>query len=256
MVSSLFFVLLPLYIYPQGTAWQPLHNAITNNAHLNFKVIVNPNNGPGTEAYPDINYITNIAQLNTYSNVDLLGYVHTDWGNRAQSAIEADISTYAAWASYSTADIHVDGIFFDEAPTKASLVPWTATLTAFANTTFSPHQRSTPITILNPGTTPDPGYYSIASYVNAYEAASVTNTTTDLDAVLNAISEPHRPASTVMVYNCPVNGKRHEGDAKRFLQAGMAGLFMTTRGGYEQWCQLWNDFVGTVGAAAGLGAGR
>ena len=57
-----------------------------------------------------------MAQLNTYSNVDVLGYVHTSWAARSISDVKSDVTTYQGWASYTKKNISVSGIFFDEAP--------------------------------------------------------------------------------------------------------------------------------------------
>lgn len=54
-------ILLPLYEWPtDNTTWSPVFEAATAHPHINFKVIVNPNTGPGdTGKIPNI-YIENI----------------------------------------------------------------------------------------------------------------------------------------------------------------------------------------------------
>lgn len=41
-------ILLPLYEWPtDNTTWSPVFEAATAHPHINFKVIVNPDTGPG-----------------------------------------------------------------------------------------------------------------------------------------------------------------------------------------------------------------
>lgn len=87
--------------------------SITNHPNLPFWVVVNPASGPGaTNSQPDANYQACIPQLRPAANpnVKVLGYVPTGFGSRAQSAVQADITTYSQWgAAYKPS-----GIFFDE----------------------------------------------------------------------------------------------------------------------------------------------
>jgi hypothetical protein len=115
-------VLLPLYIYPGSeTTWKPLYDSATAYPKLNFTVIVNPNSGPGYSPWwPNSDYITNIAKLNSYSNINIVGYVDTaqvnvPGGPRSIDDIETDIRTYANRSTDPTyPNIGVQGIFFDD----------------------------------------------------------------------------------------------------------------------------------------------
>lgn len=89
--------------------------SISSTTSLNFTIVINPDSGPGSGDVPDANYITAINTLHTYSNVKVIGYVHTTYATRNIDLVLADISKYAAWPSKSSG-LHVDGIFFDEAP--------------------------------------------------------------------------------------------------------------------------------------------
>lgn len=40
-------ILLPLYIYPSSGVWDPVYDAISDNPDVTFRVIVNPDSGPG-----------------------------------------------------------------------------------------------------------------------------------------------------------------------------------------------------------------
>lgn len=94
-------VLLPLYMYPDIGNWTNVANNITANPGLNFTIVVNPASGPGPKnTYPDANYISNISALNSYPNVQILGYVDTAFTARSSPSVADDIGTYRYWATY------------------------------------------------------------------------------------------------------------------------------------------------------------
>jgi hypothetical protein len=98
------FLLIPLYIYPTTTSWEPLFCAATSHPQLGFLVIVNPANGPGSEALPDANYMTALAKLTTLPNVTVLGYVHCSYGHRALADVQSDVKAYQSWHIESLAE--------------------------------------------------------------------------------------------------------------------------------------------------------
>lgn len=77
-------------------------------------VIINPDSGPGNCSTPNSDFVAGIKQLNSYPNVQTIGYVRTGYGGRNTSEILRDIDTYSGW-SYSSPDLSMHGIFFDEA---------------------------------------------------------------------------------------------------------------------------------------------
>ena len=42
---------------------------------MDFIVIINPDSGPGNDSYPAADFVAGIKQLNSYSNVQTVGYV-------------------------------------------------------------------------------------------------------------------------------------------------------------------------------------
>lgn len=104
-LASATSVLLPLYIWPSDSSWAPVYNAVSAHPSVTFLVIVNPGDGPGAgsmsassprklstmvsliamefkgrvadlaTAYPESDYISAVAKLNSYSNVKTIGYV-------------------------------------------------------------------------------------------------------------------------------------------------------------------------------------
>jgi hypothetical protein len=79
-----------------------------------FTVVVNPNSGPGGApgSQPDAQTQGCLLLLKASgSNVNTVGYVRTNYTNRAVADVQADINAYANW----TASYRPSGIFFDEA---------------------------------------------------------------------------------------------------------------------------------------------
>jgi spherulation-specific family 4 protein len=111
--------LIPDYIYPVNAPGYPApqnegasianhlcDHAATNGDSSTF--IANPASGPGSAA--DANWSAAIQHC-VNDGVNVVGYVHTSYGSRSLSAVEADV---AAWVSlYGDT---VEGIFIDEVP--------------------------------------------------------------------------------------------------------------------------------------------
>src|SRR5205814_4148282 len=70
---------------------------------------------PGPDSLPDENYRREIPQLNTYDNVQTIGYVSTAWGARNLNSVLDDIAKYSGWAA-NNSRLGIKGIFFDETP--------------------------------------------------------------------------------------------------------------------------------------------
>ncbi|CAE6490360.1 unnamed protein product [Rhizoctonia solani] len=160
-------IIFPLYIYP-GTScsgWTPLINAITSHPNLPFWVIVNPASGPGAaNSQPDANYQSCIAQLRPAANpnVKVLGYVPTGFGSRAQSAVQADITTYSQWAT----SYRPNGIFFDETLATSGNQNLYSGYSSFAKSKISGA-----LVTLNPGVAAPAAYYGFSDQIVTREDA-------------------------------------------------------------------------------------
>ena len=189
------FILLPLYIYPgpNGANWTKLYNAAKAYPSLNFQAVINVENGPGGGC-PNSETAYAVNKLHSYTNVQTLGYVHTasryDCGPEGKwicpatqdvSAVKANITSWQNWSKCSTSqDLHMDGIFFDEAPTVAANISYMKILTTFAKNTLTKGPKTT---LFNAGNPVDAGYWAIADYINVFEGTEAAYYAADIGAL-------------------------------------------------------------------------
>lgn len=201
------FILLPLYLYPDdsASAWTNVTAAIAAYSTVQWQVIVNPENGPGTTASQpsDPNYITAISKLNGYANVKTLGYVDTKYTQRAYSAVTSDIDVYASWASYTDADISIDGIFFDDVNNTASNPAMAAVSTYMRNASAHAYDTLpstvTPV-VFNPGSLAPTTLFDYCDTMVEFERAFADY---DDDATIATIPSGYRNRSAIVVYSTP-----------------------------------------------------
>jgi hypothetical protein len=229
-------IVVPLYIYPTLVAWTDVLSNISANPNITFSVVVNPGDGPGSNQYPNSDYVTGLAQLNTYSNTQLYGYVHTTWGNEPLAAVKANITKYHGWASYREADIHLDGILFDEAPPyDASNFTYMSSLSNFTRTTMNVGFDKI---IFNPGAVPDTHYYALADTIVAFENAYSAYS----DAVLGWIPEQYWNQTALLIYGFTGTEKDQRQLVVSLLEKGLAGMFISTEYVYNTTSRLWMQF--------------
>ncbi|OCK84859.1 hypothetical protein K432DRAFT_413728 [Lepidopterella palustris CBS 459.81] len=164
-------VLLPLYIYPSPGAWDPLYQMASENPHLKFTVVINPNSGPGDGVLPDANYTRGISILNGFSNVRTIGYVATTWASKDVNAVMQEVATYAGWATLNSS-IALCGVFFDETP--AQYEPGHAQyLQTISDAVRKSRGLADGYVVHNPGSVPDARYYADPQYVKMANATVV-----------------------------------------------------------------------------------
>ena len=84
---------------------------------MNFTVVINPFNGPGLDAVPDLCYQREIPVLAKHDNVHVVGYIHTSYASRDIAMVGKEIETYSKWAENSgIPGLAVEGLFVDEVP--------------------------------------------------------------------------------------------------------------------------------------------
>ncbi|GAC95022.1 spherulin 4-like cell surface protein [Pseudozyma hubeiensis SY62] len=123
-------IILPLYIYPEGDAWNPLFTAIKNNPTAAFTIVINPDSGPGQGTDPGADYSDNIKKLrataDTNQILELVGYVATGYGDKDPGLVKSQVLQYHNW----TSAIRPDGIFFDETSTSSK---WLSTYSGYTD---------------------------------------------------------------------------------------------------------------------------
>jgi hypothetical protein len=136
--------IIPAYQYPTVGMWGTSFGSPSGGRGY---IIANVNSGPGTVV--DSDYTTAIAAA-VAAGWTVLGYVPTNYGATATGTVEAMVTKWSTLYG-------IHSIFFDEGSTLSTKVSYYTTLTAFVH---AAHAGSK--TILNPGTTPDPGYMSLS----------------------------------------------------------------------------------------------
>jgi hypothetical protein len=258
------FVLFPLYIYPGNNAWQPLFDAATANPSLIFQAVVNVNSGPGSDPCPNSDYINALDALNSYANIRTLAYVHTasrydcgpnqNWicpATRDLSALEAEITTYQNWSNGGCAaqkDIHIGGIFFDEAPTTPDKIDYMRNITTFARNTLTNGNTI----LFNAGVQVDPGYWAIADFINVFENTEAAYDVADIGALDGNGIYSHQASLIIHSYTDDISTLKYDVDTiMNFDKDGIAGLYITdvtmaNNNPYNSFPKIWAEFCKIV----------
>lgn len=196
-------ILLPLYVYPVPGAWDHVYSAIEKNPKLQFQVVINPSSGPGSSSsvgYDD-NWINATATINSYNNTRTFGYVHLLNGEEAAEAVEANITTWKAWAGYGAANISVHGIFFDETPDNDTA--YMQALVGAAHDGLGPASQ----VIFNPGKAVlDDEYFSLADHVIVSEVTAETYRDASESAPKENVAPQHASHASILVYDFAAGG--------------------------------------------------
>ncbi|WPH02251.1 Hypothetical protein R9X50_00510700 [Acrodontium crateriforme] len=262
------FVLLPLYIYPNPlSSWDPLVTAAKAYPSVPFNVVINPENGPRgacPDYSPDTYYRDAIAELNALPNVSLLGYVHTATSStcgtsgtdicvcsQTQAALQKNITLYQNWptnncSTNNVKDIHVDGIFIDEAPgANGSCVAYMQNITTFAKKTLT---RGNTV-LFNAGTAVNESYWAIPDYINVFENTEAAYDTANIGALDG--NGAHARKTTMLIYSHTTNStivKRDVQTIQRIQQDAIAGLYISDLNTYTKFPTNFTGFVAEVAA--------
>ncbi|KAK0737796.1 spherulin 4-like cell surface protein [Schizothecium vesticola] len=234
-------VILPLYIYPaDNSTWKPAYDAFLSRPDITFVVIVNPASGPGNTSLPDPQYRAAIAELRHYPNVQVLGYVRTDYARRALANARRDVAVYAAWP----AAMSIEGIFLDEAPHV-----WDEGAVGFmqalgADIRAAEGIRGGRTIIHNPGTIPDPRLPSAdVTVVFEHDYAAWQG---GRDVAVAELPRSFRDSYSLMVHSVPETVGM--GRLLKGLSPVARYLFVTNKDVdyYESFGEDWRDFVESV----------
>ncbi|KAK8927795.1 Spherulin-4 [Metarhizium anisopliae] len=262
-------VILPLYIYPLAdSSWSPVYDAVSpvpavvvhqsltpddntrsvsRRPDLNFTVIVNPSSGPGSSPYPDVHYDAAIRRLNSYPNIETVGYVRTGYATRNLSDVTAEVAVYSGWFSNASA-LAMHGIFFDEAPHEYSpeAVEFLRAADSFVKSAPGLQGRKT--IIHNPGVIPDARFNG--SDVDVTVVFEETyDKWQDRSRSLAALPKT-RGAYSVMVNTVPTMSNGTLSEFVNSLSDLAKYVFITSLSVdfYNSFANDWLDFVGQVPA--------
>ncbi|MCJ1264690.1 hypothetical protein MMC22_004564 [Lobaria immixta] len=217
----------------------------------------------------DSSLTTAIHTLNSYPNIVALGYVHTaaryNCGDshtdicpatQPQAALQANISKYENWSKTSTggcstsssSSIHVNGIFFDEAPTDAASVTYMQNITTYARKKLTTPGKTI---VYNPGDLVYKDYWKYADYINVFESSEADYDVADI-GVLDGYGV-YASQTTLIIHTYQSNLQTEEKDVDTIIDIdhdGIAGVFITERIGTQnqdpygafpaKWTQLCN----------------
>ena len=139
-------ILLPLYIYPnwyepESYVWSDVARAAEQ---VTIVAIINPNNGPDGNP-PNRDYERGLKDLRQ-SDLTILGYVYTKYGDRPIEEVKQDIDLYHKYYD-------VDGIFLDESASNLKQLDYYQKIYNYIKTKTNSYQ-----VVINPGTHTDEDY--------------------------------------------------------------------------------------------------
>lgn len=218
-------ILLPLYAGPEK--WPAVYDAISSHPDIPFRVIVNPDSGPGDDQWPDSTYFAGIEKLNSYSNVQLLGYVHTSYTAEDAADVQANVTAYSTWASKGNQNTTLSGIFFDEAPRENAQdqISYMHDLSEFAK------EKDLPFVVYNPGTALEEGadaaYYEDATYIVEFEnsVAEWSN------FAPGGLSQKYRPQQAVIAYGV-TSDEEYSSIVDDAQEKGLGAVYLTPGDNY------------------------
>jgi hypothetical protein len=144
---------VPAYFHPVDAPrdWQRLSNL----AHLARFVIINVHNGPGEELDPT--YVPVIESLQS-AGIRTVGYIDSDYGRRDPAELGREARVYRERYG-------VEGVFLDQVTSDLEQ------LDHFAQCVVAVKTAGAPFVVLNPGTTPHPGYVDLANVTVTFEGS-------------------------------------------------------------------------------------
>lgn len=235
-------ILVPLYIYPLKTAWEPLLESAQLHPEVQFVAIINPSSGPGNTALPDASYVAVLSRLSGIPNIRPVGYTTCRYGQRTLDDIRGDVDLYRGW----NAKFRLDGMFFDETPSDADFVHFMAALAEYTKTTWDTSLGRAGLVVYNPGVVVDQAFFEHPDYIVVLEDSEQQWNNYFMTTGLPRIATAVRSKSVVLIHSARSN--ETETLAKQILSLGLQGVFVTDQmgGGYSQWPAGWKRLVETV----------
>lgn len=228
-------VILPLYTPPTDVMWRTLSSSMGKYPDINFTVIINPANGPGSSS-PSLAWLAGLTYLKRHSNANIIGYVYTSYELRPIDVVKADVSAYASWPAV----VRPSGIFFDEV--ALNNVSHYSNLTSFAKSEIGDG-----FVTLNPGSLPTPAYFDFADQVMIHEQTYEAYTAGD-NKTLPDISESKY---AVIVHTLPATGSALKTLVCFFTAAKYGSIYVTDDPAtYHAFGSNWDSFLDLLNRSA------
>ncbi|KAF3911592.1 hypothetical protein AA313_de0200132 [Arthrobotrys entomopaga] len=183
------------------------------------------------------------------------------YGARDLTQVIADVERYAAWSTYSDVDIHVDGIFVDEAPGelgegKANL-DYMQALHAAVKGSFEA-VCSQGYLVTNPGKIVEKVFYKYADSIVSYEAAFKTMIFPD--TLFTSTNKKLSPGTdtdrqTVLIHSFDGSRRKQSELVQMLVNKNIGEVYITTcdpckgEGDYSRYSEYWEDFVAEMETA-------
>ncbi|QCI27696.1 spherulation-specific family 4 protein [Caminibacter pacificus] len=165
-------IIVPQYFYDYNL-WDEVAKA-----DIKGYVIINPANGPGDNV--DSAYVNDIDNLLYYGKTPI-GYIYTKWGDRNLSDVEADVDKWLELYP------KIKGFFVDEASNTIDRFSYYQELADYIKS------KGDYKIVLNPGTSTNAVYFSIADTIVTYEGLA-KDTPSD-------VCEEYSSQSAIIVYD-------------------------------------------------------
>jgi hypothetical protein len=178
-----------------------------------------------------------MSQLHN-AGVELIGYVHTSYGARSISDVQADVATYHSKYPLLT------GIFFDEASDSASEIAYYTQLYNYVTGLGYVHN------ILNPGTQPAQGYLAIATNIVVFENSGSSLASTSFPSWVTCAASSSQKSGYKYKFSVIAYGVSQSSAASMIasMQNKGIGLVYVTDG--ASGCCTYNDLVSYFAAEA------
>lgn len=229
--QSIASIIVPLYIYPEPSAWNPLFALLNDFPNQPITLIINPNSGPFHPNLPK-RYFPAIRQLRQFRQVTLLGYIASKWLAKSADEVVKEIQAYAAW----DADVGMDGIFFDESTYSADGIPTYTQYSECVHAQKWPHHENG-LVVLNPGCIPHAGYYAISDIIVVLENSYPESVSLKQRLLEHSrLPDPHTGRSNASKMAAMVHSCDSEEEAQEIIRfakdSKWQGFFVTATDGY------------------------
>lgn len=241
-------VLVPLYGYPlvysgsgatRTTAPNPAWTAVAANAAAVPTVaVINPSSGPVACATPPSAALSAFQQAITQlhqAGVTVLGYVHTTYGQRNPALVTQDVQTYAQCYG-------VDGVFFDEVSSQASLASYYAAAAATVRQDITPPSGKPALVAINPGTYPDLSIANIADITVMHESPDL-----NLPPVPTALHSYATGSFAYLAFGIGTLPQTQTTTLTSLFHQGIGYVYLTDQGsGTDPWATLSTDYLSQI----------